>query len=855
MKTLSILIISLLCLVQSQAQDAATFDGTNFNTIVNAANTHFDPIKDERGVGYKPFKRWEYEAMFEAYPDGNLDKPKPNILDEFNQFKSQFQLSPDAHSGDWTSFGSGDGYSTANITRPLGGYGGGAGRINCIAGHPTNSNIMLAGSPAGGLWKTTNGGDLWFPVSDGIPSVGVSEIVFHPTNPQIIYLNTGDGEVRTTRGVGILKSTDGGDSWQMAGDIAGSDFWYGYDLEIHPTNPSILFATSWSGLYVTYDAGDSWTQLRDIRYYDVEFKEGNPDIVYCSWSSGVRAYEFNGSTYSLLQSVTVDSDGSRTEIATCPSAPNRLYAIVGSTDGGFEGLYWSVNDGADWSQLSTTPNILLQSPTPPDSAAPSQAWYDLSLVVKDDNDFTLLAGGINIWKTESAGILGGWDLSAIWTYAPELAIPGVDYVHADIHDLVDINGDIYACCDGGIFKSTDFGENWTDISAGLVISQPYRIDSHPSTSNTVIGGCQDTGMNQYDSDDEMEHLLGGDGTGAVYVDSNPLEVYVSKQNGNLHYSNDGGTTYTNISNPAGPFYTHYVLNPADAGDKFFGGRLGLWRELDGGGFGDNAITAIIDTIVYVAQAESDPQVVYAAEMENIIRSENALSPIPDWQFVTNNLPTDQAPLRGIAIDPNDEDHVWVTFRGWVDGVKVFETFDGGDSWINKSANLPNFPVHCVAVDPNDSNGAYLGTEIGVFYHNSYTDDWIWFSNGLPVVPVYDINLMPSENKLRIATFGRGVWESPEYDVCEINLVLSPADDPSIDGFSGQQYYEAASTLSSTRTIEGGLGVNVFYQSGDVIILEGGFEVKNDCLFEAVNSPCNGSAPPLVVDPTIENEDQ
>lgn len=836
----------------SSAQEEGAFQSESFKDIMESANAYYGPIKDQRGVGYKPYKRWEYEAMFDAYPDGNLSKPMPNILNLFNEFKSQYQLSPDAHNGDWTSFGSGDGYSTANVTRPLGGYGGGAGRINCIAGHPTNANIMLAGSPAGGLWKTTNGGDSWFSVSDGIPTVGISEIVYDPINPNNIYLNTGDGESAQTRGVGIMKSADGGDSWQMAGDIAGTNFWYGYDLEIHPTNPSILFATSRSGLYVTYDAGDSWTELRDIRYYDIEFKEGNPDIVYCSWSTGVRAYQFNGSEYTLMNTIVVDSDGSRTEIATCPSAPGRLYAIVGSTTGGFEGLYWSVDDGASWSQLSTTPNILVQSPTPADTAAPSQAWYDLSLVVKNDNDFTLLAGGINIWKTENSGILGGWDLSAIWTYAPELAVPGVDYVHADIHDLVDINGDIYACCDGGIFKSTDFGETWTDISIGLVISQPYRIDSHPSTSNIVIGGCQDTGTNQYDTDDEMEHLLGGDGIGAVYVDADPQQVYVSKQNGNLYYSDDGGATYENIDNPSGPFYTHYILNPNDPGDKFFGGQDGLYRELNGGGFDATPITAVIDTIIYLAQAPSNPNVVYALEMGNIIRSGNALSGLPTWQIVTSNLPVAQAPLRGIAIDPNDEDHVWVTFRGWVDGVKVFESFNGGTSWNDRSDNLPNFPVHCVAVDPNDSNGAYLGTEIGVFYHNTYTDDWIWFSNGLPVVPVYDINLMPSEGKIRIATFGRGVWESPEFEVCEQILVLTPADDPSIQGYSGQQYYEAAASLHSTRIIEGGLGVNVYYQSGDVIILEEGFEVKNDCLFEAVNNPCSGSAPPLVIDPSTQN---
>jgi hypothetical protein len=188
--------------------------------------------------------------------------------------------------------------------------------------------------------------------------------------------------------------------------------------------------------------------------------------------------------------------------------------------------------------------------------------------------------------------------------------------------------------------------------------------------------------------------------------------------------------------------------------------------------------------------------------------------------------------------------------------KLFENGLGkGRTSFDRSENLPNFPVHCVVVDPNDPNGTYIGTDIGVFYRNTDTEGWMWFSNGLPVVPVYDIKVMPSIGKIRIGTHGRGVWESPMFAVCEQDLILTIGNDPGSNGFSGQQYYEAAQTISSTRDVIGGAGTDVEYRAGDYVSLLPGFEVKDQSEFRAVNGPCTGSAPPLVIDPNEQSEDQ
>jgi photosystem II stability/assembly factor-like uncharacterized protein len=162
-----------------------------------------------------------------------------------------------------------------------GGYNG-IGRINCIGFHPTDPNTFWVGSPAGGLWKTTDGGKTWATYTDNLPVLGVTSIAVDYTNPQIIYIATGDGDnaygipgqpsAGYTQSVGVLKSTDGGVTWKSTGlhwDVE-QTYLIG-TLLIHPVYPNILLAATSDGIYKTENGGDTWKKTQSAHFQDMRF--------------------------------------------------------------------------------------------------------------------------------------------------------------------------------------------------------------------------------------------------------------------------------------------------------------------------------------------------------------------------------------------------------------------------------------------------------------------------------------------------------------------------------------------------------------------------------------------------------
>ncbi|NJO88073.1 MAG: hypothetical protein HC831_03235 [Chloroflexia bacterium] len=159
----------------------------------------------------------------------------------------------------------------------------GVGRVNCVAFHPTNSNIIFIGTPSGGFWKSTNGGVSWFTTTDDLGSLGVSDIAVNPDNPDVIYIATGDGDAGDTYSIGVLKSQNGGESWNVTGlKTELSDNVIIRRLIINPQNPAILIAATSKGIYRTINNGVSWTNVQTGHFKDLEFNPANPNIVYAA---------------------------------------------------------------------------------------------------------------------------------------------------------------------------------------------------------------------------------------------------------------------------------------------------------------------------------------------------------------------------------------------------------------------------------------------------------------------------------------------------------------------------------------------------------------------------------------------
>lgn len=813
----------------------------DMGAIKQSMAQYFSTHDKGQGSGYKQWKRWEYLMERRLTPDGKVTNWALRNWEAYNDYIAQHPNadgnSNDAANGYWYGIG------PWNYTLGAG-WNGGVGRINCITFHPTLANTFWVGTPAGGLWKTDNGGVSWTPLTDGMPVIGVSGIAVDYTNTNVLYILTGDGDGGQTTSIGVLKTTDGGETWMN------TDFTYtiydnlrGYKLIMHPTNHNILLVVSNAGIHRTTNGGLTWVQEQAGNFQDIEFKPGDPTILYASGGTQFLRSTNSGDTWTRIYS-GVPTTAWRMAIGVTPANADYVYLFTGppTSVGHFVGCFRSVNSGVNFSTRSTAPNLLGYDISGNDDA--HQTGYDLAMTVSRTNADQIIVGGINTWRSLSGGSTGSWTLSSMWDYTAG----ATKYTHADIHGLEinPLNNNLFCVSDGGIFRSTDFGLNWTDITDGISNTQWYRIAGIPSNSNLIIGGTQDNGSNKWNGTGIMEHIRGADGMDCMIDYNNSNILYTTRQEGGLEKSIDGGANFT-WNKPAGSWgswITPFIMNPSNPLIIYGGYINSVYRSSNGGsswvdkGAGGCSAMAI---------GTDNPARVYAAmdtgwtsPVYRMWRSDNSGD---NWTSIRAGLPSQY--ITYIAVDPDNSLNVFVTFGGYSAGQKVYHSTNGGASWTNFSGSLPNVAVNCIVFKDNNGspgNAVYVGTDIGVFYRDNNHADWIPFRNGLPTVPVFDLEIHENISRITAGTFGRGLWRSELYSACASDYSLSPANDPSNPNYTGFQFYEASNSVLSSRTITGGLGTDVTYKAGNYVKLTTGFNAREHNVFKASLGNCISTLP-------------
>lgn len=819
---------------QNNVSDLYLNAGTDdFTTIQNTMNQYFEGRDQGRGSGYKQWKRWEYLAERRLTPDGKVANWAARNWEEYQNYLQSLPESDngeptDVTNGYWTGLGPSD-FTWGN------GWNGGVGRLNCITFHPTSSSTFWVGAPAGGLWKTTDGGTSWTPLTDGMPSIGVSGIAVDYTNTNILYIFTGDGDGGDTRSIGVLKSTDGGDTWLSTGlTYSISSAVRGYKLLMHPTNHLILFTVSTDGIHKTTNGGTSWTQVKTGSFRDIEFKPGDPTIVYASGNS-TEFWRSTDTGATWTETTTgVPTTASRIAIGVTPDAVGYVYLFTGGATGvgSYKGTYLSTNSGSSFSTRSTTPNILGYSSTGNDSD--DQATYDLAVAVSRTNSADMIIGGINTWTSANWGTT--WTITSMWDNSG-----GIGYTHADIHGLEinPLNNYVYCVSDGGVFRSTNFGSSWTDLTSGIAHTQFYCIAGYETNINLITGGTQDNGSNKWTGVPAMLHMLGADGMDCMIDHANSNILYNSTQNGGLRKSVDGGASFSSIkpAGSTGAWVTPYIMNPSTS-TTIYGGYSDVYKSTNGGSTWTNMGA---DGRGAMAMGTSNTNRIYASSGSTIYMSDDAAV---TWTNVSAGLPG--ITITYIAVDPDNSLRVFVTLGGYTAGQKVYESTNGGTSWTNRSGNLPNVPTNCIAYEDNNyvpADALYVGNDLGVFYRDDNHTDWIPFRNGLPTVPVFDLLINKTSGVLTAGTYGRGLWRSALYTSCPTDYFLTVGNDPSNPNYTGYQFYEASNSVSSSRIITGGVGTEVGYRANNFVKLETGFHAYANSLFQAKLGPCGlGSAP-------------
>jgi len=323
----------------------------DFEEIRNAFYEEFGDEVGEKGSGWKQFKRWEWLMEPRVSERGEL--PKGRVIYEETK-RAQLQKYFRGAAGNWDLLGP--------IDEPQNSNGNSIGRVTAIAFHPTDTMVMWAGAPSGGMWQSEDNGVSWEPLTDDLLNIGVSEIVANPHHPDTMYLSSGDGSVSDTYSYGVMKSVDGGITW----DTTGLSFGVNQSrnirrLIIDSTNTNVLIAATTSGIYRTEDAGANWNLMIGGNFVDVEFKPYSNDTIYASTSSNstpVYASYDNGLTWSGSSSGLNSSAMRRVRLAVTKADPDMVYALSSGSDNGFQGLYRSTDAGANWTLRSSVPNIL-----------------------------------------------------------------------------------------------------------------------------------------------------------------------------------------------------------------------------------------------------------------------------------------------------------------------------------------------------------------------------------------------------------------------------------------------------------------------------------------------------------------
>lgn len=694
------------------------------------------------------------------------------------------------------------------------------GRIRSIAMHPTDSNILFCGSVSGGIWKSTNAGASWLPVNDFMPNLVVSALVIDPANANIMYAATGEGffNYDALRGVGVLKSTDGGSNWATLAGFSGSPAGFPYqinDLYIRPDNSSIIYAATNTGVFRTTNAGTNWTYIKrgDLTYRATQIVADptTPLTFYVAFGNftrdGIYKTTNGGTNFTKLAGGFPASGYYRISMAIAKSNPQVLYAVLADSST-FEtkNIVRTSNGGTNWSA------VVAPSDAGGGTHLGGQGWYNNIIVVHPTNENQVYIGGINTFRSVTGG--------ATWSQLTSGYSPFIHpFIHVDQHAMAfDPNNPsvMYFGNDGGMYKSTDGGNSFTAANTNLAVTQFYSGAAHP-TQEIFYGGTQDNGTLKGSGPLSWSQVLSGDG-GATAVDATtPATVYSEYVFLAIQKSTNSGANWSKTMNgiPAFGsgngdgasdrcnFIAPFVMDPGNS-QVLVAGTYRVFRTTNGGGLwtaisgdltgsGPGATYDLGSVISAIAIAKTGGDTIYVGTS-----GFDTLASAPKIQVTTNKgtswTDVTKAPLpkryvTSIAVDPNDSRRAFAGYSGYNANSSaaghVFRTTNRGTTWTNVTGDLPDIPVNSIVLDPSNPVHIAVATDLGIFETTNGGTNWMQQNAGMANVSVVDLDLRPDGN-LIAATHGRGMFKSAVQFYVPLGVNEIPSDLP--QAFALRQNY-------------------------------------------------------------------
>ncbi len=627
----------------------------------------------------------------------------------------------------------------------------GMGRVSHLAFHPTDSNILFAASASGGLWKSSNDGKTWKPLTDNLPNTACASVCLNFKNANTIYLGTGDANYYGG-GMGVWKSTDGGATWSQMNNGMGNVLVV--QMAMHSKDTNTIVATTNAGIYKTTNGGNLWVKKSSAtdQYNDLVVKPGSNlglyatsfQYFYSSMNFGESWNRINMSPADTFSGIYIGVTPADTNLVYCATWRSKSWG----TKTYFGGVFKSQNGGQNWKLQSNKPQILGYSSD--GSSNDGQGAYNLTITVDPKDPASVYVAGICIWKSRDSGIT--WKLKSPWAFG----------VHADKHHYIFSPHNaqkLYLTHDGGMDRSLDTGNTWKTITDGLTASEFYKMGQSSLNREKALGGLQDNGLNYY-KNGIFYTIRGGDYSGEFLFDYQDTNSQYFQGGGNKYNLNNLGSYSIN-----GQANSVYELHRKDTNLMYMAYHM-LYRTTNLKS-GTVAWTQLSDSLLHngkasttaMANCKPNPNFLYWARNNGVLyRVDNVNSVSPTFVVLTKPMGT----IQQIHTHAKDSNVVYITI-----GSKIYKSSDKGNTWWDFTKNLPgNYLVAFQIDDRATDSGVYVATNFGVFYKNKSLTKWITVSKNLPAIAgITDMEIFNDgtpQSCLRISTYGRGLWQTTLY---------------------------------------------------------------------------------------------
>ncbi len=683
------------------------------------------------------------------------------------------------------------------------GPAGMSGRVTAIDVDPRDERVIYAGSASGGLWKSVNAGQSWTPIWDEQPNPSIGAVRVDPSNPDVIWVGTGEGNPRNSQtiGGGLFRSLDGGKTWQSMGLQATKGI---HRIVVHPRDPNTVWVaaiglaygdTEDRGVYKTSDGGTTWRKVlyRNNRTgaADLVIDPVNPNKLFAAmWEyrrwpwffksggegSGMFVSHDGGETWTQRTSKDglPEGDLGRIGLAVAPSHPNMVYALVENKDK--NALYRSTDGGVKWTRISDAEDI------------GNRPFYYSEIYVDPFREHTIYSLWTLVTKSED----GGRTWKTIARYSD---------IHPDHHAFwlsPKTPGYLIEGNDGGLNISRDGGESWRFVE-NLPLAQFYHINVDNQLPYNVYGGMQDNGswkgpayhLKGGIGNSDWTELYFGDGFDVLPHATDPSTVYAMAQEGYLARVNvsNGLKSFIKPVHPDGkPLRWHWnspiAADPFNPDALYYGSqhvhystdRGTTWniispdltsnnpekqKYLESGGLTFDVTGAEMHTcLLAIAPSSLQKGLIWTGSDDGTVQvtrdggktwTRCSIKGLPDGAWVPQ--------VRASSVNAGE---AWVVVNNYRQGdfnPYLFHTKDFGKTWTNLIPAVPPKGMgHCLSVlhDPAAPSLVYLGTETGLFVSANSGKTWQRWT-GLPVMPVQDLAIQEREGDLVLGTFGRAAW--------------------------------------------------------------------------------------------------